>query len=272
MKHWIRRAAVAAMALGVAVSVTGCGGRVETGQTGIRVNWDKTADPTPVPPGWYWAFTSDVTPYVTNEISLEVDKIPAQAKDRSFLSAYDVVVMYSVNPNNLVELHTKYARRHRFLEDGTIYPFGEYLHNLILSVAPKAVEPFDALNLAENRANVEKIIVTQMNDSLKQNGLLDKVRVHSVMVKKMLPDQRLTNANLSVLEAQRAKERKLIEVETADVEAQRAEKLMALGERYSTLRELEINGELTKAIADGKVNTIVVPHTFTSIGAVTPQK
>lgn len=265
----LKRVGVIAAIVANAFVVTGCvGGRVETGKTGIRTNWDNTVNPVPVPAGWYWAWTSDVTPYVTNEISLPVDNIPAQAKDRSFVKEYDVILIYSVNPSTLVELHTQYARRHRILPDGTIYPFGEYLSNLVLSTAPKAVEPYDALNLAEHRTDIENSIVRLLNQSLVDKKLADKVRIHGVMVKKILPDPRLTNANLSVLEAQRAKERKLIEVETASIEAQRAQKLMDLGERYAELRKLEISSDIAKAIGEGKVNTIVVPQNFTSVGSV----
>lgn len=265
----IKRVASIAAVATLTLSLTGCWGRIPTGYTGVRSNFDQTVNMTPVSPGWYWEGLDTVTAYVTNEITLPVENIPAQAKDRSFVKDFDVVVRYQVNGNELPQLQTQFSRRHKTLEDGTIFPFGLYIETITKSIAPKSVEPIDALNLAENRSVIEESIRKDLIKQLKVDHLEGKVDIQSVLVKTILPDDRLTASNLSVLEAQRAKERRQIEIETAQLESERAAKLLSKGDAYLKLREVEISGEIVKAIQEGKVNTIVVPHTFTSVNAAT---
>lgn len=82
----------------LAMVMSGCG-RIETGNVGIRKNFDGTISETIVGTGWYSSVLSGVEEYTTKEIAINLENMTPKASDNLSLKDLDVTVRYrAVDP------------------------------------------------------------------------------------------------------------------------------------------------------------------------------
>ena len=86
-------ALIAAVAL-----ATGCT-RIETGEVGVRVGFDKQVKPGELLPGSFnQVLIGDVLTFPVKDVNVVLENMTPVAKDNSTMKDFDAVVVYNINP------------------------------------------------------------------------------------------------------------------------------------------------------------------------------
>jgi hypothetical protein len=81
--------------------------RIETGEVGLRINFDKTTDPTELLPGSFnQTLIGDILTFKIQDVAVAVDNMTPLASDNSTIKDFDMTVVYNVNPSAVSELWT----------------------------------------------------------------------------------------------------------------------------------------------------------------------
>ena len=83
--------------LGAAILMTGCT-RIETGEVGLRVGFDKQVKNEELLPGSFnQTLVGSVMTFPVKEVAVKVDDITPQASDNSTMKDFDLTVIYNIN-------------------------------------------------------------------------------------------------------------------------------------------------------------------------------
>ena len=120
---------------------------------------------------------------------------------------------------------------------------------------------YNALQVADNRANIETDIKATVDQMLKEEGLDKAITVSQVRVANATPaDDIVASANAAV-KAQSDLKTKQVEVEIAKQEAIRIQTLNSNSQAIPYMQAMS-QMEIAKAVREGKVNTIIIPQDF----------
>lgn len=248
-----------------AVLASGCT-RVETGHVGIRVNFNGTYDTQELQPGFHQTVIGSVKEVVSNEMTIEVPNLTPQTKDKTVMHDMDLAFTYTVQPSSIVELMTNYKGRDLVAQDGSIYPVGQYVANIVTTSTADVISKYDALEANDNREKIRAEILNQTRTLLTQEKLDGIVHVKQLFVKNMQIDPKLTNSALAAIAAENELKAKKVQVQVAVAEAERAKALS----NVQNLEYMKVQAQLniSEAIKEGKVNTIIIPSNLTMLGHV----
>lgn len=254
---------VALTLVAAAVLATGCT-RIETGTVGLRVNMSKQVEPNELQPGsWNQTLVGEVLEFPVRSIQVAWNNLTPQTADNSTLKDFDVAMVYDVNPTAVSDIWINQSRSFHSYDNkhNEWYLMFNYMNQLLNSATVKAVRKYNALSVADNRANIEadiKVIVDQM---LKEENLDKAITVSQVRVANATPaDDIVASANAAV-RAQSDLKTKRVEVEIAQQEAQRIQTLNSNSQAIPYMNAMA-NMEIAKAVREGKVHTIVIPSDF----------
>ncbi len=246
----------------LAIALSGCA-RVETGEVGLRVGFDKQVSPTELQPGSFnQVLVGDVLHFQVRSIAATIEIRNPQTADNSTMKDFDLTAIYDVNPAAVSELWTQQSRAFHVLNnDGETYLMYNYMTNIINSAAHKAVRAFKALEVADKRSNIEQKIKTLVEAVLKEEGLDKVLTLSQVQVRTtQLSDDIVASAN-SVVRATNDLNAKTIEVETSKKEAER---LTVLAQNKGNIDYMQAKAlsDIAEGVKNGKVNSIIVPVDF----------
>lgn len=256
-KSLIAVAVIASMSVGCA--------RIDSGEVGLRVGFDKQVNLTELQPGSFnQVIVGDVLTFPVRDLTLELEDMTAQTADNSTLKDFDMMLVYSINPASVGELWTTKSRGFHTYHEGDWYLMFNYINNIARSSAYKAVRKFEALKVADNRGAIETTTLELIRDALKDEKLDTAITVTQAQVRSIQPaDSIIASAN-EVLRAQNDLKTKQIEVETAKAEAQR---LAALANNQQSIKYMEAKAlsDIAEGVKAGKVSSIVIPYDFRGI-------
>jgi regulator of protease activity HflC (stomatin/prohibitin superfamily) len=252
------------MAVLAAVAMTGCA-RVETGEVGLRVGFDKQVQQTELQPGSFnQDLIGEVLVFPVKQISMQLDKLQPQTADHSTLADLDITVIYNINPSSVFELYTTESRGFHAVSGHDTYLMYNYLSTIANSASFKAIAKYNAMDATNQRSQIEVDIVNNMNLTLAAENLTTKITIAKVIVKNLLPDPNIIASANAVITAQNEQNAKRVAVGTAKLEADRAEMLS----QPKNLEYMKVQAELniSEGVRDGKVQTILIPHGMTMYG------
>jgi regulator of protease activity HflC (stomatin/prohibitin superfamily) len=194
-------------------------------------------------------------------MTIALDNLHPQTKDRSTLDDLDLAFTYSVEPSSIAELVVKYKGRDMHLQNGDIYPLGQYVVNVMTTATSDIFAKYDALDANNNREKIRVEIREQVSKVLKEDGLDTHIRVHQVFIKNLQIAKQLQESALRVISAQNDLKAKEYEVQTAQKEADR---LAFLSKNVSNIAYMnaKANADIAEGIKAGKVQTVVIPYDF----------
>jgi hypothetical protein len=259
-----RIAAVVALAL----ASVGCT-RIETGQAGIRIGFDRQVKSGELLPGSFnQTIIGDVLVFPVKDISVDVTDMTPVAKDNSTMKDFDVTVIYSINPSQVSELWVSKNRSFHATEaDGDILLMYNYVGQLARNAAYKASREYEALLMNDNRQAMEQNMKNLVNSSLREEKLDNAIMIQQVLIRSMLPADSVVRSANELVRAKNELEQKKIEVATARQEAARIEALNANKGAVEYMNAMA-NVTIAEAIKAGKVNTIIIPSNLTMLGNV----
>ena len=256
-----RFAKLSLVAIAVA-SVVGCA-RVETGEVGVRVGFDKQVKPGELLPGSFnQTLLGDIITFPVKDVAAEVNDVPVIAKDNSTMSDFDMTFIYNINPAQVAELYSQKNRSFHLEFKGDTYLMFNYLSQTARNAAYKVARGYDSLDMNDNRQDMEVKIKEIMAATLKDEKLDGSVTINQVQIRKMLPAQTVIDSANALVRSKNEQKQKEVEVKTAEAEARRMQALTAQSGASIAYMQAQAELNYSEAAKAGKINTIIVPRDF----------
>ncbi|WP_138514423.1 SPFH domain-containing protein [Rhodoferax bucti] len=248
------------------LTLTGCT-RIESGEVGLRVNFDKTVDPTERLPGSFnQTVIGEILTFKIQDVAVGVDNMTPLASDNSTVKDFDMTVVYNVNPSAVSELWTTKNRTFHGISEkgGDILLMQNYVALSARNAAYKVARGYESLKMADNRPVMEQQIRESIIKTLTDEKLGDKITVSQVQVRAITPADVIVQSANELVRAQNELKTKEVEVQTAKKEAERIAALNANAGAIGYMNAMA-NLKIAEGVASGKVQTIVVPYDFKGI-------
>lgn len=245
-------------------SLVGCT-RIETGEVGLRIHFDKTVDASELLPGSFnQTLVGSVLTFKVQDVAVPVDNLTPLASDNSTVKDFDMTVVYSVNPAAVSELWTTKNKTFHGSSSEDILLMQNYVALSARNAAYKVARGYEALKLADNRPQIEQQIRELIGKTLAEENLADKLSVSQVQVRAIVPADVIVQSANELVRAQNELKTKEVEVQTAKKEAERIAALNANAGAIGYMNAMA-NLKIAEGVAAGKVHTIVVPYDFKGI-------
>lgn len=256
-------AKVSVLAVAVMAAV-GCA-RIESGEVGLRVGWDKQVNPNELMPGSFnQILIGDVLHFQVRSIAVQLDNKTPQTADNSTLKDFDLTAIYDINPSAVSDLWVKQSRAFHAYDKGEYFLMYNYMSNIINSASYKAVRKHDALKVADNREKIEQDIKLLVTAALKEEHLENAITISQVQVRSALPSDEIVASANGVVRAANELKAKTVEVQTAEQEAARL-RLLASNANSISYMNAKAMQDIAEGVKNGKVHTIIVPANFNAL-------
>jgi len=248
-----------------AILATGCT-RIETGEVGIRVGFDKQVKQEELLPGsWNQTVIGDVLTFSVKDVQVDVVDLTPLASDNSTVKDFDMAVIYSINPSTVAELWVdKNKSFHAQSKTGDILLMYNYVYQVARNAAYKSARKYESLKMADNRAQIEIEVREEMVKALAAEKLDTAINVQQILVRNVMPADNIIESANALVQAQNELKKKQVEVETAKKEAERIAALNANKGAIEYMNAMAMIN-ISEGIRDGKVQTIVVPANFNAL-------
>ena len=251
--------------LGLAVLATGCT-RIETGEVGVRVGFDKQVKPGELMPGSFnQVLIGDVLTFPVKDVNVVIENMTPVAKDNSTMKDLDMVVVYNINPQQVSELYSTKNRAFHAEAKGDVYLMYNYVVQNARNAIYKAARKYDALDMADNREAMEKQVQEEIQRNLAEEKLDGTIVVSQVLIRNVQPADSVVDSANALVRAKNELKQKEVEVKTAEAEARRMAALANNSGSSIAFMNAQAALNISEGIKNGKVQTIVVPSNMTSL-------
>jgi regulator of protease activity HflC (stomatin/prohibitin superfamily) len=247
-------------------ALSGCE-RIQTGEVGLRIGFDKQVNPTELLPGSFnQTFVGSVLTFPVRDISLAMDDMRPQTADGSTLDDMDITVIYSINAAQVGELYNTKSHGMHLYQDGDVFLMYNYLQTIARSASYKSAAKHDALKIVGARSDIEVETQAAMIDALKNEKLDTAITISKVQVRNVQPAQSIIDSANAAISRQNELKAAVIAVQIAKQEAER----QTLLSRPANLEYMKVQAALniSEGVREGKVQTIIVPSGFTMLGGI----
>ncbi len=253
--------------LAVAVLATGCT-RVETGEVGVRIDLYKQVEPGELLPGSLnQTVIGDVLTFPVKDVNVALENMTPVAKDNSTMKDFDLVVVYSINPSQVSELYTTKNRAFHIVDsEGDVYLMYNYIVQNARNAAYKAARQYEALDMADNRSDMETFIKEEIIRNLAEEKLDGSLNITQVLIRNVVPADSVVASANELVRAKNELKQKEIEVKTAEAEARRMAALANNSSNSIAFMRAQAELNISEAAKAGKVQTLIVPHGMSILG------
>ncbi len=252
--------------LAAAVLAAGCT-RIETGEVGVRVGFDKQVKPGELLPGSFnQVLIGDVLTFPVKDVNVVMENMTPVAKDNSTMKDIDAVVVYNVNPNQVSELYaTKNRAFHANDKGGDVFLMYNYVVQNARNAIYKAARKYEALDMADNRSDMENFIKDEIVRNLAEEKLDGSITISQVLIRNVVPADSVVASANDLVRAKNELKQKEVEVKTAEAEARRMAALANNSSSSIQFMQAQAMLNISEGIKQGKVQTIVVPANFNAL-------
>ena len=256
---------VTLMAVVGATLLTACT-RIETGEVGVRVGFDKQVKPGELLPGSFnQVLIGDVLTFPVKDVNVVLDNMTPVAKDNSTMADLDAVVVYNINPQQVAELYSSKNKSFHAEHKGDVFLMYNYIVQNARNAIYKAARKYEALDMADNRSEMENFIKDEMVRNLAEEKLDGSVTITQVMIRNVVPAESVVRSANDLVRAKNELKQKEIEVKTAEAEARRMAALANNSASSIAFMNAQAALNISEGIKNGKVQTIVVPSNMTGL-------
>jgi len=255
---------VLAIAL-LAVFTTGCT-RIETGEVGVRVGFDKQVKPGELMPGSFnQTIIGDVLTFPVKDVNVVLNDMTPVAKDNSTMKDLDAVIVYNINPVQVAELYSTKNKAFHAEFKGDTYVMYNYVVQNARNAIYKAARKYEALDMADNRENMERMVQEEINKNLAEEKLDGTITISQVLIRNVVPADSVVESANALVRAKNEYKQKEVEVQTAKKEAERMNALANQSSASIAYMQAQAALNISEGIKNGKVQTIVVPANFNAL-------
>ena len=260
MKRFVMLATVAA-----GVLLTGCT-RIETGEVGVRVGFDKQIQSGELLPGSFnQVLIGDVLTFPVKDVNVKLDDLTPLAKDNSTMKDFDAVVIYNINQAQVAELYSTKSQAFHARHNGDIYLMYNYITQTARNAIYKSARDYEALDMADNRQAMEQKIRETIQKSLVEEKLDGSISISQVLVRNIVPADSVVQSANDLVRAKNEQKQKEVEVKTARLEAERMQALSNQSASSIAYMNAQAALNISEGIKNGRVQTIVVPANFNAL-------
>ena len=250
--------------LAAALLATGCT-RIETGEVGLRVGFDKQVNTGELLPGSFnQTVIGTVITFPVKEISVKVENMTPLAKDNSTMKDFDALITYNINQAQVAEIYNSKNRSFHAIDDGDVYLMYNYIFNAARNAIYKSARKYEALDMADSRQAMETEIKEQITRILAEEKLDGTIMIGQVLIRNIVPADSVVASANELVKAKNEFKTEEVKVATAK---KRNESMQANPMAIPLLKaeaEAEAMRKLPDAIANFKGQTLVIN------GVVTP--
>lgn len=249
--------------------LSGCIERIPTGTVGVRIGFDKQVKVGELLPGSFnQTLVGDIITFPIKDVNVVLENLTPVAKDNSTMKDLDAVVVYNIAPDKVSELYSTKNRSFHANQDGDTYLMYNYVIQNTRNAIYKAARQYEALDMADNRDNMESFIKDEITRNLAEEKLNGVVTISQVMIRNVQPADSVVASANELVRSKNELKQKEIEVKTAEAEARRQQVLAQNGPQTIEYMKAQATLTVANAIAAGKVNTIIIPSNLTMLGNV----
>jgi hypothetical protein len=250
--------------LAAAVLATGCT-RIETGEVGVRVGFDKQVQSGELLPGSFnQSIIGEVLTFPIKDVNVTLNDMTPVAKDNSTMKDFDAVVVYNINPQQVSELYATKNRSFHAEFKGDTYVMYNYIVQNARNAIYKAARKYEALDMADARSDMETFIKEEIVRNLAEEKLDGSISISQVLIRNIVPADSVVASANELVKAKNEFKTEEVKVATAK---KRNESMQANPMAIPLLKaeaEAEAMRKLPDAIANFKGQTLVIN------GVVTP--
>ncbi len=251
--------------IAAAVLATGCT-RIETGEVGVRVGFDKQVKPGELLPGSFnQVLIGDVLTFPVKDVNVVLENMTPVAKDNSTMKDLDAVVVYNINQSQVAELYSTKNRSFHAEHKGDTYVMYNYIVQNARNAIYKAARKYEALDMADNRTEMENFIKDEIVRNLAEEKLDGSLTISQVLIRNVVPADSVVASANDLVRAKNELKQKEVEVKTAEAEARRMAALANNSSSSIAFMNAQAALNISEGIKNGKVQTIVVPSNMTSL-------
>lgn len=230
--------------LAAAVLATGCT-RVETGEVGVRIGFDKQVQSGELLPGSFnQVLIGDVLTFPIKDVNVVLDNMTPVAKDNSTMKDFDAVVVYNINPTQVAELYSTKNKSFHAEFKGDTYVMYNYIVQNARNAIYKAARKHEALDMADNRSDMENFIKDEIVRNLVEEKLDGSITISQVLIRNVVPADTVVASSNELVRAKNEYKQKEVEVQTAKKEAER---IQALASNAGAIQYMDAQARLMQA-------------------------
>jgi regulator of protease activity HflC (stomatin/prohibitin superfamily) len=261
MNRFVKLSVIAA-----AVAMTTACTRIETGEVGVRVGFDKQVKPGELMPGSFnQILIGDVLTFPVKDVNVVLENMTPVAKDNSTMKDLDAVVVYNINPQQVAELYSTKNKSFHAEAKGDTYVMYNYIVQNARNAIYKAARKYDALDMADARTDMENYIKDEIQRNLAEEKLDGSITINQVMIRNVLPSDTVVESANALVRAKNELKQKEVEVKTAEAESRRMAALANNSGSSIAFMQAQAMLNISEGIKQGKVQTIVVPSNFNAL-------
>jgi regulator of protease activity HflC (stomatin/prohibitin superfamily) len=251
--------------LAVAVLATGCT-RIETGEVGVRIGFDRQIKPGELLPGSFnQTMIGDVLTFPIKDVNVVLENMTPVAKDNSTMKDLDAVVVYNINPQQVSELYATKNKSFHAEFRGDTYVMYNYIVQNARNAIYKAARKYEALDMADNRTDMENYIKEEIARNLAEEKLDGSITISQVMIRNVLPSDTVVESANALVRSKNELKQKEVEVKTAEAESRRMAALANNSGASIAFMQAQAMLNISEGIKNGQVQTIVVPSNFNAL-------
>lgn len=252
--------------IGAAVASMAACTRIETGEVGLRVGFDRQVSNQELLPGSFnQTLIGSVITFPVKDVNVKLDDMTPIAKDNSTMKDLDAVVIYSLNQAQVAELYNTKSRAFHVEHRGDTYLMYNYVMQNARNAIYKAAREYDALDMNDNRAAMESRVKQLMQQTLSEEKLENAITITQVLVRNIQPADSVVASANDLVRAKNELKQKEVEVKTAKMEAERMQALANQSAQSIQYMQAQAALNISEGIKNGKVQTIVVPANFNAL-------
>jgi regulator of protease activity HflC (stomatin/prohibitin superfamily) len=252
--------------IATAVALTSACTRIETGEVGVRVGFDKQVQSGELLPGSFnQVLLGDVLTFPIKDVNVVLENMTPVAKDNSTMKDLDAVVVYNINPQNVAELYSTKNKSFHADFKGDTYVMYNYIVQNARNAIYKAARKYEALDMADNRTDMENYIKDEIIRNLAEEKLDGSIMISQVMIRNVLPSDTVVESANALVRSKNELKQKEVEVKTAEAESRRMAALANNSGSSIAFMQAQAMLNISEGIKAGKVQTIVVPSNFNAL-------
>ena len=251
--------------LAAAVLAAGCT-RIETGEVGVRVGFDKQVKSGELLPGSFnQTLIGDVLTFPIKDVNVSLENMTPVAKDNSTMKDFDAVVVYNINPQQVSELYATKNKSFHAEFKGDTYVMYNYIVQNARNAIYKAARKYEALDMADNRGEMEKFIQEEIVRNLADEKLDGSIMISQVLIRNVVPADAVVESANALVRSKNELKQKEVEVKTAEAESRRMAALANNSGASIAFMQAQAMLNISEGIKNGQVQTIVVPSNFNAL-------
>jgi regulator of protease activity HflC (stomatin/prohibitin superfamily) len=251
--------------LAAAVLATGCT-RIETGEVGVRVGFDKQVQSGELLPGSFnQTIIGEVLTFPIKDVNVPLNDMTPVAKDNSTMKDFDAVIVYNINPQQVAELYSTKNKAFHAEFKGDTYVMYNYIVQNARNAIYKAARKYEALDMADARSDMEKFIQDEIVRNLAEEKLDGTIMISQVLIRNVVPADAVVESANALVRSKNELKQKEVEVQTAKKEAERMAALANNSGASIAFMQAQAMLNISEGIKNGQVQTIVVPSNFNAL-------